>query len=401
MKILMLVPYLPTITMSGGQTRWYNIIRYLAKKHEITLFSLIKDDAEKKLIPELNKFCKKVAVYYRPKKPWTIRNILLSEFGPFPLLVIRNWSFKERQAIKRELKEEKYDLIHAETFYVMPHLPKTNVPTILVEQTMWHEVYKHHVTHKIARFLRPLFMLDVLKVKFWEKYYWKKADVLVAVSEEDKKEMQKLLPGVNVDIIPNGVDTKFYAQKKIKKKMPPRILYGVTNFEWLQNQEATEILIDFVWPKIKKEVAQAKIWIVGRQIPEWVKEKAKNEDIEVTENIADARDAYASASVMVAPIRGAGGTRLKVLEAMAFGLPVVSTPTGVAGLNVKHGVQALVVKTNRDLANEAVRLLKDKTLARKIGLEGQKHVKRFYDWKSIVKLHDRVYAKALRVKGGR
>ncbi len=397
MKILMIVPYLPTITMSGGQTRWYNIILYLSKKHEITLFSLIKDDSERKLIPELGKYCKKVKVYHRPKKPWTIRNIFLSIFGPFPLLVIRNWSYEERNAIKKELDKENYDLIHAETFYVMPHLPKTKVPTILVEQTMWHEVYKHHVTHKIPKILRPFFMLDVLKVKLWEKHYWNKADKLVAVSEEDKKEMLKLLPQSEVDIIPNGVDTTFYMKKKTEKKFPPRILYGVTNFEWLQNKETTEILINKVWPRIKSKFPEAIVWIVGRKIPEWIK-KLSYEDslIKITENIPDARDAYQAASIMVAPIKGAGGTRLKVLEAMASGLPVVSTPTGVAGLNVRHGKQALIAKTNAGLAKEAIRLLKDRDLARKIGRQGQNHVERFYDWKSIVKIHDGIYDKALK-----
>src|SRR3989344_1498517 len=76
MKILMLVPYLPTITMSGGQTRWYNIIKHLARKHDITLFSLIKDNPEKRFIPELEKYCRKVRVFNRPKKPWSFRNIL-------------------------------------------------------------------------------------------------------------------------------------------------------------------------------------------------------------------------------------------------------------------------------------------------------------------------------------
>jgi len=238
----------------------------------------------------------------------------------------------------------------------------------------------------------------VKKVKFWEKYYWKKADKLIAVSEEDKKEMIKLIPGVEVDVIPNGVDTQFYTQKEIEKKSPPRILYGVTNFEWLQNQEATEILVNYVWPKIKMNFPSSKVWIVGRKIPEWVKKRATHGegDVEVTENIPDARDAYLAASIMVAPIRGVGGTRLKVLEAMASGLPVVSTKTGVAGLNVKHGKQALIATTNTGLAKEAVKLLKDGNLAKKIGREGQKHVKKFYDWKSVVKLHDKIYSKALK-----
>lgn len=397
MKILMLVPYLPNTRMSGGQTRWYNIIRYLSKKHQITLFSLIKDESERKYIPELKKYCYKVMVFSRPQKPWTLRNILLSQLGPFPLLVIRNWSFKERQAIKKELSEEKYDLIHAETFYVMPHLTKTKVPTILVEQTIWHEVYRHHVVNNIPKILRPFFMYDIAKVKLWEKYYWKKADQLVAVSDDDRKVMQKMLPGVSVDIIPNGVDSKHYTEKKIDRYDPPRILYGVTNFEWLQNQEATEILINQVIPKVREKVHDAKVWIVGRKMPEWLRNKAKeDQDLYITEDIPFARDAYRKASIMVAPIKGAGGTRLKILEAMASGLPVVSTKIGVTGLKIVDGKHALVADSTQGLANAAIRLLKNPQFAKKIGEEGRKHVKEYFDWKSIVRLHDPIYEKLIK-----
>ena len=392
MKILMLVPYLPNTTTSGGQTRWYNIIKYLSKKHDITLFSLIKDEGEEKFIPELKKYCKKVMVFERPKKPWTIRNILLSVFGPYPLLVVRNLSLKERRAVKAELANEKYDLIHAETFYVMPHLTKTRVPTILVEQTIWHDVYKHHVDTKVHPLLRPFYLYDVLKVKFWEKHYWTKANKLVAVSQEDRSQMLKLIPRVSVDIIPNGVDTEFYSTKSFKKLSPPRVLYGVTNFEWLQNLEASEILLNSVWPKVKNIVPEAKVWIVGRKIPEWIKKlPQKDTSVEVTENIPDARDAYGKAAIMVAPIKGAGGTRLKILEAMAAGLPVVSTSIGVAGLNISHSKEALIADTSEGLAKAAIKLLQNPKLAQDIGFQGQKHVREHFDWKEVVKLHDPIY----------
>jgi len=392
MKILMLVPYLPNTATSGGQTRWYNIIKYLSKEHEITLFSLIKDEGEEKFIPELKKYCKKVMVFERPKKPWTIRNIFLSVFGPYPLLVIRNLSLAERRAVKAELSNEKYDLIHAETFYVMPHLTKTKVPTILVEQTIWHDVYKHHVDTKVHPLLRPFYFYDVVKVKYWEKHYWTKASKLVAVSQEDRLEMLKLIPGVAVDIIPNGVDTKYYSLKSYTKLSPPRVLYGVTNFEWLQNLEASEILLNSVWPMVNKSVAEAKVWIVGRKIPEWIKKLAKKDkSVEVTENIPDARDAYGEAAIMVAPIKGAGGTRLKILEAMAAGLPVVSSSIGVAGLHISHGKEALIADTSEDLAKAAIKLLKDPKLAQEIGLRGQRHVREYFDWQEVVKLHDPIY----------
>jgi polysaccharide biosynthesis protein PslH len=398
MKILMLVPYLPTITMSGGQTRWYNIIKYLAKEHDITLFSLIKDESEKKLIPDLEKYCKEVRVFKRPSNPWTLRNVLLSFFGPYPLLVIRNLSLQERNEITKELAEHNYDLIHAETFYVMPHLHKTKIPTILVEQTIWHNVYKHHVVTKVKKLFWPFFLLDVYKVKFWEKHYWRKATRVFAVSSDDRDEMLKLIPEKKVGIIPNGVDSKYYAAKSEVKLSPPRILYGVTNFEWLQNQEATEELIYKVWPKIKSENPEVKVWIAGRKIPEWLKKRSDKGDVEITEDIPDARDAYSKAYLMLAPIRGAGGTRLKILEAMAAGLPVVSTQVGVSGLNLTDKENVLIADSDEELAEKANMLLRDREMAEEIGRKGQAHVEKHFDWKSVVKLHDPIYKSLIKNK---
>src|SRR5260221_1122777 len=392
MKILMLVPFLPNAQTSGGQTRWYNLVKFLSQKHEITLFSLIKDDKERRFIPELNKYCKKVEVFDRSQTPWTFRNLFLSIFSPFPLLLIRNFSFKERTAVKKELEDGNYDLIHAEAFYVMPHIPRTKTPSIQVEQTIWHKVYEHHVKTEAPFILRPFLMIDVLKLKFWEIYFWKKATKLCTVSPDDKVLMEKLIPGTTVEVIPNGVDSSYYSAKKVAKKIPQRVMYGVTNFEWLQNIEAVNTLIDKVWPIIHREYEASKLWIVGRLIPESiVKMSETRNDLEITESIVDPRDAYVSASIMVAAIGGSGGTRLKVLEAMAAGLPVVSTSLGVAGLNLKSGGEVVVSDTPEGLAHEATKLLKNKNLRERIGKAGQEFVRKNFDWKEIVKLHEPIY----------
>src|SRR6266480_8046278 len=118
MKILMLTPYLPFPLLTGGQTRSYNLIKRLSKlNHEITLFSLIKNQEEKRYIPELEKYCKEVEIFDRPIKPWTLTNILRTGFTFYPFLVIRNWAKGEKQSIQKKIKAENFDLIHAETFY--------------------------------------------------------------------------------------------------------------------------------------------------------------------------------------------------------------------------------------------------------------------------------------------
>ena len=94
---------------------------------------------------------------------------------------------------------------------------------------------------------------------------------------------------------------------------------------------------------------------------------------------------------MVAPIKGSGGTRLKILEAMAASLPVVSTSVGVAGLKLNNGVNVLIADSVEDMANQTIKILENQDLAEKIGKEARKHVINYFDWKSIVKLHDPIY----------
>lgn len=387
----MLTPYLPLPLVSGGQIRSFNLIKHLAQKHEITLYSLIKYDSEKAHVKELEQYCRKVKVFKRPKKPWTFRNILLTA-GPFPFLVIRNLSPTQRRAIKQEIAGGDYDLIHAETFYVMPHIPKTKIPIILVEQTIEYLVYKHYVEKQAPKLLRPLLMIDVTKLRFWESYFWQKASRAVAVSEADKKEMKKLVPGLDIDVVPNSVDFEHFTAAKRTELSPKRVLF-VGNFTWLQNTEALMRLVTKVWPLIKQKVTSAKLWIVGRNMTSEIKALA-GQDVLVDEDVPLIRDVFNKASVQVAPIEGPGGTRLKILEAMATGLPIVTTPVGAAGLDLKDGKHALIRKTDSGLAQAAIKVLKNARLPKQMGEAAKVFVKDGYTWKSSADKLDKLYEEA-------
>jgi polysaccharide biosynthesis protein PslH len=396
MKILMLTPYLPFPLMSGGQTRSYNLIKNLSKKHEITLFSLVKDDKERKYIPELEKFCKKVKVFNRPPKPWTISNIVRTGLSTYPFLVIRNLATKENQAIKDELSSNSYDLIHAETFYVMPHIPATKVPVLLVEQTIEYLVYKHYVEEQAPKILAPILKIDVMKLKYWETYFWRHAKKVVAMSDSDRNQMRKLSTGLSIDIVPNGIDANYFLAKKKEKVDPPRVLY-VGNFTWLQNIEAVEDLVNKVWPKIKKTIGNAKLWIVGMHMTDYIK-NLKNDDIEVTEGMPDIRDAYRKSAVLVTPIQGPGGTRLKILEAMASALPVVTTTVGAEGLGVENGKEALITDNLDDLAKSSILVLRDAALAKNLGDSGRRFVEKNYTWDVSAEKLDRIYEEIVHEK---
>lgn len=389
MKILMLTPYLPYPLLTGGQTRSYNLIKRLSVLgHEITLFCLVKEKEERKYVGELEKFCKEVQVFNRSEKPWTIKNILKTGFSYYPFLVIRNWAKGEKNAIEKKLEIEEFDLIHAETFYVMPHIPKTKVPILLVEQTIEYLVYRHFADEFKLPFLKQLLYFDVAKMKYWELKYWQRAKRVAAMSQEDKKSMIFQVPNLDVDIVPNGVDSKFFSKKISTKSKFPVILY-LGNFTWLQNREAVEILIKQVWPSIKKGISDAKLWIIGKDAKAFFA-NLESENVRVDE-VLDVREVYQQASVLVAPIYGGGGTRYKNFEAFASGLPVVTTSIGIRGTKAVDGEDVIIRDNPEDISKAVINILKDRNKYEKIATNAKSMVEEEYDWDPIAEKLSEIY----------
>lgn len=389
MKILMLTPYLPYPLMTGGQTRSYNLIKRLSKLgHQITLFCLIKNDQEKENVSKLEEYCREVKVFNRSPKPWTLNNILRTGFSAFPFLVVRNWAPGEKKAIEEKLKTEQFDLIHAETFYVMPHIPKTEIPIVLVDQTIEYQVYQHFVDSSKWNFLKPLMNLDITKLKYWELKYWRRANKVIAMSEEDKKIMLKQLKNLDVDTVPNGVDFEFFAKKDYPRSKDPVILY-LGNFTWLQNREAVDVLFKKVWPKIKARLPNAKLWVIGKEAERFFGD-IKSADIRV-EEVKDPREAYQSATVLVAPIYGSGGTRYKNFEAFASGLPVVTTSIGIGGTDATDGKEVVIRDKPEEIARATVELIENKDKYQQILDNAKKMVKEKYDWDPIAKHLSEIY----------
>lgn len=385
----MITPYLPYPLVSGGQIRTYNLLKNLSKKHQITLVSFVRSLAEKKYLHNLEKYC--TGVYPVLRRPaWSVANIFLAAFTFLPFLIAIYYSLTARKIVRKLLKSEDFDLIHAETFYVMPNIPKTAIPILLVEQTIEYLVYDHFVK-TAPLILRPVLAWDVLKIKFWEKHYWGKAAKVVAMSGQDAEKMRQLVTNLDYEIVPNGVDVDFFSKVSSKRLKTPTVLF-VGNFKWLQNREAAEILISQVFPRIVDKVKNAKLLVVGKNPPKRLLDmKKKNSKVEINTKVDDIRQAYQKGDVLVAPIFGPGGTRYKILEAAASGLPVVTTSAGVEGIPAVKNFHLLVGNTAIELAEAAVKILKDKKFAEKIAKNGKKLVVENFNWEKISQKLDKVY----------
>ena len=389
MKILMLTPYLPYPLISGGQIRTYNLLKNLSKGHKITLFSYIRSQEEEKYKKELLKYCKNVYLIKR-RRAWALKNILLAGFTPYPFLVCLYLSQGLKNAINETLKREKFDLVHAETFYIMPQLAQSKLPIFLVEQTIEWLVYQHYTQEVKNPLLKPFLWFDVAKIKFWEKYFWKKANKLAAVSEEDRQIIGQTVNIKNIEIVANGVDVDFFSKTGNKKDKTKTVLF-VGNFKWLPNSDAALFLVNKIWPKILDKYKNAQLWIVGKNPTEKILALEKSKNVLVKSDIEDIRDAFSQADVMLAPIRNGRGTKYKVLEAIATRTPVVATPLAVEGLNISDGKEVLVGKTAEELAEKTASILENSKLGETLAKRAYMILKNKYNWETISKELDNIY----------
>ena len=393
MKILMLTPYVPYPPASGGQIRTLNLLKYLSKNNEITLIALYKNDKDKKYIPALKNYCKNIILCKRPEKPWQFRTIWRSLTSSDPFLIVRNYSNEAKKAVDSVLKNESFDVIHAETFYIMPHIKDTSTPIFLVEQTIEYKVYQHFV-NSLPFFIRPLFMLDIMKLKRAERFYWKKALLVGGVSEADRREIRSLEPSINPVIIPNCAGDEMFVENLTPKNLAKPTILFIGNFDWLQNTEAVKILAEKIAPIIHKRIPEAKIIVAGQNAHIKLPLKSNN-NIEVISLTQDDSDTvlrlYKNSTLFIAPIFGPGGTRLKILAAMASGLPVISSQTGVEGLNLDDNKHVLIANTPQEFVDQTIRILKNEKLYESIRKCSYELAVKEYSWKFIAKKLEIVY----------
>jgi len=399
-NILMIIPYIPRLSQSGGQNSSFYSIKYLSPDNNITLICLSPDEEGLK---DVKKYCSKVVVVKRGKT-WDPKKVLLTGFSPYPFLVMKHINKNFRDAIQNELDNNSFDLIHCDCFYPMPNIPKTKIPIVLVDLTVEYNVYKHYVETVTGwkKILKPFLWIDVLKLKYWETYYWKNTHTVVAFAEEDRVLISKITKRNDIKLFQNGVDNKFFeSAPKTKKSSFPSILFGVSNMKWMQNRESVEMIIKDSWPEIKKTIPNCKFYIIGRHAPDCYAHY-RSEDIIVEEADFDGQPKdpmyyYQYCWALVAPMGSGGGTRNKFLEAMACRLPIITTPEGMGGIKIENFKQSIVCNYNK-IASNTIDLLKDDKKRTIMGEEANKLISSKYSYQNSVNGLNQIYQEIINKK---
>lgn len=394
MKILFVSSYLPYPLLSGGHIRLYNLLKHLSKEYEVTLICEKRLYQTEQDVSEVAKICHALITVPR-KKQWSIANMVKTATSSYPFLMVGHTNHHMQQHLYKLLAKKTYQLIHVETFYVMQNLPQTKLPIILAEQNIEYLVYQRFL-QTLPSLFQPLLSVDIFKMKYWEKRFWKKATRIIAVSKKEQAIMNKK----SVSIVPNGVDTNVFTPKDIqtiKEKKTITVLY-IGNFLWIQNKDAVSWLLSDIWPKLTTLFTRRfpnktlKLWIVGKHISTSLKEKYSAKSIIFDDNNQlPTAEIFKNADVLFAPIRVAGGTSYKMLEAMASGVPVVTTPLGIEGISAVENKDVILGDSEDELIEAFLQLLQDQNLYEAIAKNARALVESMYDWKYITRKLEAVY----------
>jgi glycosyltransferase involved in cell wall biosynthesis len=224
-----------------------------------------------------------------------------------------------------------------------------------------------------------------------EETIWKKVSSIVSVSSENKSYILNTAPNARVNIVRNGVDLNEFSYQKIKDlKSDPIFLY-VGNFAWMENRDAVEYLVKTLWPEILVRYNNATLRIIGKSITDTLRNRIQGKNIEILEHVERIQDELQYATFMLAPIRIGGGTKYKILEAMASGLPVITTTLGSEGLETRNSEHICIADTVDETLSALDMLIHSSVKYNTIRKNARNLIETNYSFEKIAKELDTVW----------
>lgn len=388
MNILFLSRWFPYPMNNGSKIRIYNLLRGLSQHHEVTLLSFADQPGVSPEAPEIRAVCSKVGIVpWREFDPGTAR-ARLGTFSLKPRSVVDTFSPEMAGAITRTLTEERYDLVIASQLQMATYYPYfQDVPAVFEELEIG---LFHDRAFSADGRIRLRQALTWFKLRTYLSRLLDSFQACTVASAQERQLILRNFPGFRkpVEIIPNCLNMNEY--EGISAEKQPNTLIFTGPFKYHANYEAMKWFVGEVFPLILERVPDAHLVITGdhQNLP-----LPSTKNITLAGYVDDVKSLIASGTVSIAPLLSGGGTRLKILEAMALGTPVVATSKGAEGLDARSGEQLLIADSAGDFAESTVRLLREAGLRQHIAVNSQKLVREKYDWGGI--MHD-----FLRLLGG-
>jgi sugar transferase (PEP-CTERM/EpsH1 system associated) len=407
LRLLYFAPHQAWPINTGGRLRNYQLARQLGARCSVTFAEMRSSREQWCKPPEQSGFANVITLdkgrTYSPSK------IIRGLAGPIPLTVLNCWSRRMASKLADAFRSYQFDSVQIEGVHLMEYLPiihKTlGTRGIVID---WHNIESELMWRYAGTPLNPFKKLAAKRTaKLIERAEDRLLDTCATHTVTSERERQKLLarrPGANITVIPNGVDASYYSPRESSRISGQNVRYHskhtivfVGSMDYHANIDAVIWFSRTAWPEIAQKYPDFHFTIVGRD-PATVVRSLASDRIHVTGTVDDVRPFYSSAVVAVVPIRSGGGTRLKILEAMAAGVPVVSTRLGAEGIDVEHDNHILFADSVTEMTAAIVRIISSPETRNRLTAAARALVVNRYDWSAIGKKLYRIHSDLARAR---
>lgn len=389
MKILWLSHHIPYPPKSGVLQRSYNLLKEAAKGGDIYLLSIAQ---KKQLISmgtdleearrELEKICC-VVDFVHPKE----NNKLIALKALFSALpYTAKWRvFPEvRDVLRNMIDVYNFDLLHFDSIDLGEYLFEvgTDLKKVLNHHNIESQMMVRRAVKESNLLFKAYFFLEAWKLERYEKKICPSFDLNLTVSALDKERLRAYVPDIPVEVIENGVDTDYFTPGEPVFGSKRLIFAG--GLGWYPNRDAMLFFVRKVWPLLKEKFNDVKATVIGHNPPrELIEFSEVDSNFNVPGFVDDVRPYFDLADVYICPISDGGGTKLKILDAMAMGKPIVAHPVAIEGIDVQSEKHVLVAETPLEFVSQVTRLFTDERLWCTLSYAGRKFVVDNYDFKAI------------------
>lgn len=393
LKVAFISPVFLFPADAGGKIRTGNILRGLKEsgRFDLTLLSPATQEQQREWQPELDRQCERF-IGWQPspsRSRWQRAPDLLSAL---PVNVAADRTPAAVSAVEQALAAERFDVVVFDFVHAAVLRPeKLGGATVCFTHNVEAEIFERHAKTAPSALLRWMWASQARKMRRFEREALAQFTRVVAVSDRDAKKFAA--DGLTTArAIPTGVDLDFFAWQAPTDGSPVVVFTG--SMDWEANVDGIRFYIEEVWPLVRAKVPDAQLRVVGKNPPPSLVQR-NVPGVSFTGFVDDVRDHARDAQAFVIPLRVGGGTRIKAFEAMAMGLPVVSTSIGIEGLDVDHGVHFLRADGTEELANATCRLLADGALRSKLSRAARELVEERFGHRVAAEVFGRILIEAV------
>jgi glycosyltransferase involved in cell wall biosynthesis len=410
MKILFLTAHLPYPPTSGGRRREFELIRRLGEKFEIHLCSLTASPEIDNIYAKyLRPYCRSISTAKVAGSPSCLDNY--SNRNSYPFLMKKYYSEEGIYKISFLLREHFFSVIHVEGYYLMQLLPSAlNIPILLVEHNIEYllDLQRFALSSRSSTSNGRFYLWqEFYHTFYWERRAWNMASRVVTLTKEEETTVRRLEPHLDVVMIPNGIDHKLsikdslrsvsvsnstHSMDKGSNNNGASILF-VCNFAYNPNVDAALYFSTEIFPIIREQVPDVRLFLVGNSPPTEIRRLAFPEDsrIEVTGYVDSLDTFYKASTTVVCPLRIGGGVKVKLLEAIRAGKAIVSTSVGAQGFNLKDSKAICISDKKLEFAKIVIKFLTDPEARYQQEKRALLFSKSLPDWEQVIEEYVRCY----------